>query len=280
MTKRTEEMVTADANGVRLAYEIHGTAEIPLVMVHGSWLTRRNWDLVVPRLAESFRVVTYDRRGHGESERPSGQGSVREDVTDLAALIEHLGLAPAWVAGQSFGGSITLRLTGERPDLLRGIVAHEPPLFALIGDDPTLAPMLENFARTSAAVAERIASGDHAGAAEQFVEEALGPGLWSQLPPEITRSVIEHAPTYLDEANDPDAIAFDLEWIRGFPRPALLTHGDQSPPAFPSIITRLAEAMPSAEVREFTGAGHPIMVEQPEEFAEAITAFVRRHTKG
>jgi pimeloyl-ACP methyl ester carboxylesterase len=147
MTKRTEEMVTADANGVRLAYEIHGTAEIPLVMVHGSWLTRRNWDLVVPRLAESFRVVTYDRRGHGESERPSGQGSVREDVTDLAALIEHLGLAPAWVAGQSFGGSITLRLAGERPDLLRGIIAHEPPLFSLVSDDPAVAPMLEGFAQ-------------------------------------------------------------------------------------------------------------------------------------
>ena len=48
--------------------------------------------LVVPRLAESFRVITYDRRGHSQSERPSAQGSIREDVADLAALIEQLGL--------------------------------------------------------------------------------------------------------------------------------------------------------------------------------------------
>jgi pimeloyl-ACP methyl ester carboxylesterase len=280
MTKGSEEMATAVVNGVRLSYEISGTGEIPLVMVHGSWFTRRVWDPVLPQLAESLRVVTYDRRGHGESEQPSGQGSVREDVGDLAALIEHLGLAPAWVAGQSFGGSITLRLAGERPDLLRGIVAHEPPLFSLVADDPDVAPMLEGFAQLVAAVAERIASGDHAGAAEQFVEEGLGRGVWSQLPPEIRQMVIEAAPTYLDEANDPDQLAFDLEWIRGFTRPALLTLGDQTAPLFPPVITKLAEAMPSAEVRTFKGAGHPVHLEQPEDFAEAINAFVRRHTKG
>ena len=101
---------------------------MPLVLVHGSWDSHHDWDLVVPRLADSFRVLTYDRRGHSESERPTGQESVREDVADLAALIEHLGLAPAWVVGNSFGASIILRLAGERPELFRGLIGHEPPL--------------------------------------------------------------------------------------------------------------------------------------------------------
>ena len=57
-------------------------------------------------------------------------------MADLAALIEHFGLAPAWVIGNSFGGSITLRLAGERSDLLRGVMVHEPPLFSLVADDP------------------------------------------------------------------------------------------------------------------------------------------------
>jgi len=269
---------TVTVNDVRLAYEIHGTGEIPLVMVHGSWLSRRNWDWVVPHLAESFRVITYDRRGHGESEQPGGQGSVREDVADLAGLIEHLELAPAWVAGQSFGGSITLRLAGERPGLLRGIIAHEPPLLSLLADGPAVAPMLDGFSQLVGAVADRIESGDHAGAAEQFIEEGLGEGLWAKFPPWFRQMMAVHATTYLDEANDPGQIAFDLEWIRGFTRPALLTQGDQSPPVFPPVITRLAEALPSAEVQKITGAGHPIMVEQPEDFAEAITGFIHRHT--
>ena len=268
-------MSLVTVNGVRLAYEIHGTGEVPLVMVHGSWLSRQTWDPVIPQLAESFRVLTYDRRGHGESERPSGQGSVREDVADLAALIEHLGLASAWVAGQSFGGSITLRLAGERPDLLRGIAAHEPPLFSLVAGDPAVAPMLEGFAQLNAAVVERIAAGDHANAAEQFFEGALG---WTQIPPEMRKMAIEAAPTYLDEASDPDQIAFDLEWIRGFPHPALLTQGDQSPPLFAPVITKLANTLPSAEVNTFTGVGHVPQVEHPEAYVEALATFARKHT--
>ena len=90
-----------NVNNVKLAYEIHGTGEIPLVMVHGSWIARRQWEPVVTQLADSFRVLTYDRRGYSDS---GGKANVRENVADLAALIEHLGMAPAWVVGNSFGG--------------------------------------------------------------------------------------------------------------------------------------------------------------------------------
>src|SRR5262245_52652678 len=108
-------MATVKVNGVRLFYELTGNGEVPLVFVHGSWDSHDDWDLVVARLADSFRILTYDRRGHSQSERLTGQGSVREDVADLAALIEHFELAPAWVVGNSFGALITLRLAGERP---------------------------------------------------------------------------------------------------------------------------------------------------------------------
>jgi pimeloyl-ACP methyl ester carboxylesterase len=83
-------MATANVNGVQLFYELTGTGQIPVVLVHGSWGSHHTWDRVVPSLAESFQVLTYDRRGHSESERPAGQGSVREDVADLAALGEPL----------------------------------------------------------------------------------------------------------------------------------------------------------------------------------------------
>jgi pimeloyl-ACP methyl ester carboxylesterase len=108
-------MATARVNSVRLFYEIRGNGNIPLILVHGSWCSHVSWQLVVPGLAESFRVLSYDRRGHSASERPAGHGSVDDDVADLAALIEHLQLGPAWVVGNSFGASITLRLAAERP---------------------------------------------------------------------------------------------------------------------------------------------------------------------
>jgi pimeloyl-ACP methyl ester carboxylesterase len=271
-------MATANVNGVRLLYELSGTGDVPLLLVHGSWGSHHNWDPVVPGLAESLRVLTYDRRGHSESERPAPQGSVQEDVADLAALIEHLGLAPAWVGGNSFGASITLRLAGERPDLLRGVIVHEPPLFSLLADDPAVAPLLEEVGSRVAAVVERIGSGDHAGAAEQFVETvALGPGSWAQLPPDLQQTFIENAPTFLDEARDPEQLAFDLAWIRAFPRPVLLTTGDQSPPTFAPVVAKLAEVLPNMEVVTFPGAGHIPHITHPAAYIEAITAFIRKN---
>jgi pimeloyl-ACP methyl ester carboxylesterase len=271
-------MATAKVNGVRLFYELTGTGAVPLVLVHGSWDSHHDWDLVVPRLADSFRVLTYDRRGHSQSERPTGQGSVREDVADLAALIERLGLVPAWVVGNSFGASITLRLAGERPDLFRGLIAHEPPLFSLLGDDPAFAPLLAEVHQSIGAVVERIASGDRAGAAEQFVETvALGPGTWAQVPPEVRQTRIENAPTFLDEARDPEQLAFDLEWLRAFSQPALLTRGDHSPPPFAPVVAKLAEAPPRVEVVTLPGAGHIPHATHPEAYVEAIMAFTRRH---
>lgn len=271
-------MATLTVNGIRLFYEIQGRGDVPLVLVHGSWDSHHDWDLVVPTFADSFRVLAYDRRGHSQSERPPGQGSVREDVADLAALIEHLGLAPAWVAGNSFGAAIALRLAAERPELLRGVMAHEPPLFSLLRDDPATAPLLQDVNERIAAVVARIARGDHEGAAEQFMETvALGPGTWATLPPEARQTIVENAPTFLDEANDPEQLALDLGWLQSFSRPALLTRGDQSPPLFAPVVTRLAAALSNAEVAVFRGAGHIPHVTHPDAYAEAIMGFARRH---
>jgi pimeloyl-ACP methyl ester carboxylesterase len=143
-------MSDARVGGVRLFYESAGRGSRTLVLVHGSWSSHRNWHAVVPALAESFRVVAYDRRGHSLSERPSTQGSVLEDVDDLAGLIEQLDLAPAFVAGSSFGATIALRFAGARPDLVRAVIAHEPPLF------PWLAiPKPPTWPKTSAAASAR-----------------------------------------------------------------------------------------------------------------------------
>jgi pimeloyl-ACP methyl ester carboxylesterase len=271
-------MATANVNGIQLFYELTGTGETPLVLVHGSWASHQNWDLVVPSLAKSFRVLAYDRRGHSESQRLTAQGSVREDVADLAALIEKLGLAPAWIAGNSFGASITLRLAGERPELFRGLIAHEPPLFALLADDPVVAPMLKEVAERIGAAVDRIGSGDRAGAAKQFVETvALGPGTWAQLPPDVQQTFIENSPTFLDESSDPEQLAFDLEWIKGFSRPSLLTTGDQSPPTFAPVVAKVADVLLSVEAITFPGAGHIPHVTHPDAYVETIMAFIRKN---
>jgi len=270
-------MATESVNGVLLRYALSGTGEVPLVLVHGSWGSHRNWDLVVPGLARSFQVLTYDRRGHCESECPGGQGSIGEDVDDLAALIELLGLAPAYVVGDSRGSVITLRLAGERPDLLRGVVVHEPPLFSLLASDSAMAPVLEEMRERVNAVLERIESGDHDGAAEQFCDMALGPGTWAQFPLETRQTWIENAPTFLDEERDPEVGAVDLVSIGAFPGPILLTTGGHGPPMFSPVVARLAKALLGAETLTYARAGHIPHATHADAYVEATAAFIDRH---
>jgi pimeloyl-ACP methyl ester carboxylesterase len=127
----------------------------------------------------------------------------------------------------------------------------------LLADDPASAPMLEELQPRVGSVVGRIAAGDHAGAAEEFVEAiALGPGSWAQLPREVQQVFIENAPTFLDEAGDPEQLAFDLRSIAAFPKPILVTRGDQSPPIFAPVVARLAGAAPCMEAMTIPGTGH------------------------
>jgi pimeloyl-ACP methyl ester carboxylesterase len=160
-------------NGVGLYSELRGDSGAGIVLVHGSWVDHHNWDAVVPGLARTSRVLVYDRRGHSRSERLPGPGSVEEDAADLAAIITANGLAPAHVAGNSFGATIALKLTVSRPDLFASLTIHEPPLIGLIGDHPAL-PAVQQRVGT---VIETLISGDTEAGARLFIETvALGPG--------------------------------------------------------------------------------------------------------
>ena len=271
-------MPRATVNGVELFYELTGEGRLPLVLVHGSWVSHHDWDLLVTRLSPWFRILTYDRRGHSDSERPLAQGSVREDVADLVALIAHCGLGPAWVVGNSFGASIALRTAYLRPDLVRGLVLHEPPLFSLLNGDPTAAGLLQEVRGKLAVVVEQLASGDHDGGAKRFVETvALRPGAWDRLPPHVRETMIDNAPTFLDEARDPEQFLFEAERLQKIAQPTLLTLGDQSPSQFGPVIERLAESLTNALVLSMPDAGHVPHVTHPDAYAEAVQDFVRRH---
>src|SRR5258706_5405120 len=119
-------------NNVNIFWELTGDKGEALILVHGSWGDHHNWDMVVGEFSKRFRVLTYDRRGHSQSERLPEQGFVEEDIEDLIGLIEHLDLSPAYIAGNSFGAGIVLKTAAKRPDLFKGMIVHEPPLFGLL----------------------------------------------------------------------------------------------------------------------------------------------------
>jgi len=265
-------MPRISANGVELNYDLTGAGDT-LVLVHGGWSDRNNWLPVVPELARSFSVVAYDRRGHGLSTRDV-PGSRHDQEDDLAALIEGLSDEPVHVAGTSFGGSIAIGLASRRPDLLRSVVVHEPPLISVAADDPDARVRFESVHATIRAVCAAVERGDARSAAERFVEEiALGPGAWELLPEPLRETMVDSASAFVTEHQDPAWADAELASISS---PLLITGGDVSPPWFAPIVAKLAAAIGHAEAHTYRGAGHAPHLTNPGDYLAAVTDFFSR----
>jgi pimeloyl-ACP methyl ester carboxylesterase len=268
---------------VKLYYELAGAGESaadigePLVLVHGSWVDHHVWDAVVPLLAGSLRVLTFDRRGHSASERTPRQGSMEEDAEDLADLIETLDLAPAHIAGASWGGSIVLRLASKRPELFQSLIVHEPPLFDFVADDLECRGALRELNSVLDVVAERLSAGNMEGGARHYVDEvAYEPGAWAELTEEVRRTYVNNAQTYLDQRLSPRQWSVDLTALSDFPHPALLTQGDQRAAMFGRILDRVAEALPEPRRKTMPGTAHAPQLTHPGAYAEAILTFASK----
>jgi non-heme chloroperoxidase len=128
---------------IEIHYEDHGSGQ-PVVMIHGYPLSGRAWDKQVPVLLEAgYRVVTYDRRGFGQSTQPVVGYDYDTFAADLAALMEHLDLRDAVLAGHSMGtGEVTRYLSSYgSARVAKGVlVAPIPPFLLQTGDNPDGVP--------------------------------------------------------------------------------------------------------------------------------------------
>jgi pimeloyl-ACP methyl ester carboxylesterase len=114
-------MPTLNVGDMNLYYEAIGAGE-PILFIHGLGSSTRDWELQVQSFSESHRVVVYDVRGHGKSEKPAGPYSMAQFANDASALIKELDLAPANVVGISMGGMIGLQLAVDSPELVKSLV--------------------------------------------------------------------------------------------------------------------------------------------------------------
>ncbi len=268
-------MPISNVNGVNLFWEMTGDKGEPLVLVHGSWVDHHSWDEVVPGLAKNFRVIVYDRRGHSQSERSAGQGSVQEDVNDLVGLIEHLELAPANIAGNSFGSIITLKLSAQHPELFKTMFIHEPPVFTLLEGERETENAFRIVSERIHAVINLLKQEKNAEGAELFVETiAFGPGAWKTLPPQLQQTFIYNAPTWLDEMNDDESLRIDLNKLKNFSKPVFLSQGETSQPFFPVVIDKIAGSLPNVQRKTFANAGHVPHLSHSSEYVKILTEFI------
>ena len=113
-------MSVVHVNGVDLYYEVTG-AGFPLLLAHGYCTSMNLWRHQLPVLTPRYRVITYDARGHGLSSAPTGKAhyTLEHLVADMHALLQHLGISQAYIAGHSMGGATTAGLAARHPEMVK-----------------------------------------------------------------------------------------------------------------------------------------------------------------
>ena len=110
-----------EVNGVQLHYQERGSGE-PLLLLHGFGACGNDWGDFIDRLAQDYRVIVPDLRGHGWSTNPSNRFTMRQSSEDIAALLDHLGLDRVKAMGISAGGMNLLHLATRQPERFEALV--------------------------------------------------------------------------------------------------------------------------------------------------------------
>lgn len=251
-----------------------------VVLVHGSWDDHSAWDAVAALLSPAWRVVAYDRRGHGASSVPEGQGRISQDVADLDGVITACAEGPVHLVGHSYGACVALMYAAQQPQRLASVTLHEPPLFGVLAEMPQHAALHRASKQAMARAAALIEAGEAAQGARVFAQEvALVNQPWEDVMDARMRATwVANAATWLDQSRDPERLALSPGMLANSALPVLLTTGTASPPAFEPGVNRLAAATPRATRRVLEGAGHFPQLTHPQAFAQALGEFLHTAT--
>lgn len=119
MTELREHTIMA--NGLKIHYAEQGQGQ-PLILLHGGTANWQMWQAHMPLLAQHFRVLAMDSRGHGKTENPSGALSYRVMAEDVVAFAQALNIEKPNIMGYSDGGHIALEIGVRYPDFARALV--------------------------------------------------------------------------------------------------------------------------------------------------------------
>jgi pimeloyl-ACP methyl ester carboxylesterase len=257
---------SVDNDGVEIVFDETGRGRT-IVWLHGMGEDRTAWDPVTALLADEFRSIRIDFRGHGESGRlPHYEGA--DLVVDVGAVVQATCDAPPIVVGHSLGGIVATAASAF------GITAAAVNVDQSLKDDPFTDLMLS--------LATRLRDPDTYVDAQLELKFALGMALVPESTlADLARGAARNDPqvaldlwkTRLD--GDPDAIRADdaaFEAILGgITHPYLEVHGTPVAPGYEEWLTA---TIASAQFEAWNGLGHWLHLVEPVRFAQRVRSFV------
>lgn len=250
-------------------YETHGfDADNPvLVFLNGMTQTTRNWTTHTRRMKESFRLITYDARGQGQSDAPDTTPTLKDHSRDLKRLIDKLDVDRANLVGFSHGARVALGFATHFPDRLDRLVLCSA----------TAAPTA--LARTIVRSWQKVL--------ESGGLEALA---WAAIPHILGDEFLEQNERLLDniarasvERNSRQGTRLLLEGLAEFPEltelaadvsaPTLVISADADPLVTPDGAARLAELC-GGDHELVANCGHTVPIERPDQFRDLVVDFL------
>jgi pimeloyl-ACP methyl ester carboxylesterase len=250
-------MATAKLNGVEVYYEDHGSG-YPVVLMHGYGSTSAMWQEQVKPLSERYRLITFDMRGHGNTDSPEDQAEYSEATTveDLAALLRHLGVEQAVIGGLSLGGYMSLGFNLAHPEMVKALILCDT------GPGYRNPKSREGWNETAFKRAERF---------EELGLDALGRS------PEVEAVRKSHrSAAGLAKAARGMLAQFDsrvIESLEGVTVPTLIIVGANDTP-FLAGTDYMESKIPNAKKVVIPDAGHASNIDQPEAFNQAVLSFL------
>jgi pimeloyl-ACP methyl ester carboxylesterase len=260
-------MSIAEVNGQRIYYEDTGGSGPAVIFSHGLFMDHEMFAPQVEALKSKYRCVTWDERGHaGTAGDTLAPFSYYDSADDLAALLKHLGIERAVLAGMSQGGFLSLRCALTRPEIVRALILIDTQAGQ---EDPE---RLKGHMQLANTWAEHGLGDELAGIIEGII---LGDGWagapawkakWRQIKPVNMLGCMNTLAAR-------DDVTGKLGQIKV---PSLVVHGDKDAAIELGLAEKLAAGLSDAKLVVVPGAGHAANLTHPAVVNPAIAAFLDR----
>ncbi len=259
--------MNAHINGINLAYSDQGKG-LPLVFLHAFPFNRAMWEPQLKGLADRFRVITVDLRGHGESDAPLWRYTLELFADDVKGLLDHLAIQQTVLVGLSMGGYLSFAFYRKYPDRIKGLVLADTRAEA---DKPETKAWRFHLA-------QRVYKEGAKAVADEMLPKLLcpasnrtKPALVEQAHRIITSTQVSGiVGDLMAIAERPDSVAL----LKEITCPTLVLVGEEDVLTTPEENKRIAEAVRGAKFQTIPSAGHMSNMEQPEVFNQAVASFL------
>ena len=253
-------------------YHLDEGAGPPLIVVHGSLSSHRQWRSLAERLRDRYRVISPDLMACAPAGGPRALGAFTfaQDCDFIGRLIE---MNPgAHLLGHSYGGLVTIKAAMARQDKLSSLILIEPSCFHLLQQEKQ--PEYQEIVRLQQSQREHAARGDAAQAARIFIEYWIGPQAWTSMPDRRKEMMMLGVPKLNEDW--PGTLDHNTR-LADYPAlslPTLLMRAHDTRRPSHRIVGLIRPVLPDATLVEIADGGHMSPLTNPEPVNAAIDQFL------